>query len=163
MVATGFSQDYQTVYVLASKRIPAQGVTVEQIITKIIAFADNIRDTYGDVFCLYPDSAEQTIINTLRSKCAYHVIGSRKYPINDRIRCTDILLSSDRLKIIKGNNKALDGALRTAIWDAKHPNEDIRLDDGTTDIDTLDAFEYSFEREMYRLIRYNNNKESDGE
>ena len=163
MVATGFSQDYQTVYVLASKRIPAHGVTVEQIITKIIAFADNIRDTYGDVFCLYPDSAEQTIINTLRSKCAYHVIGSRKYPINDRIRCTDILLSSDRLKIIDGNNKALDGALRTAIWDAKHPNEDIRLDDGTTDVDTLDAFEYSFEREMYRLIRYNNNKESDVE
>ena len=73
------------------------------------------------------------------------------------------MLSSDRLKIIDGNNKALDGALRTAIWDAKHPNEDIRLDDGTNDVDTLDAFEYSFEREMYRLIRYNNNKESDGE
>ena len=73
------------------------------------------------------------------------------------------MLSSDRLKIINGNNKALDGALRTVIWDAKHPNEDIRLDDGTTDVDTLDAFEYSFEREMYRLIRYNNNKESDGE
>ena len=161
MVATGFFPDYQTVYVLASQRIPAQGVTVEQIIAKIIAFADKIRDTYGDVFCIYPDSAEQTIINTLRSKCEYRVIGSRKYPINDRIRCVDILLSSDRLKIVDGNNKALDGALKTAIWDVKHPNEDIRLDDGTTDIDTLDAFEYSFEREMYRLIRYKN-EENDG-
>jgi PBSX family phage terminase large subunit len=154
MVATGFSPDYQTVYALASQRIPAQGVRVEQIIKKIIDFADMIQATYGEVFSIYPDNAEQTIINSLRNKCDYRVVGSRKYPINDRIKCTDILLSSDRLKIVDGNNKALDGALKTAVWDANHPNEDIRLDDGTTDIDTLDAFEYSFEREMYRLICY---------
>ncbi len=154
MVATAFSPDYQTIYVLASQRIPAHGVTVGQIIKKIIDFADMIRTTYGDVFCIYPDNAEQAIINSLRNECDYRVIGSRKYPINDRIRCTDILLCGDRLKLVRGNNTALDGALKTAIWDTKHKTEDIRLDDGTTDIDTLDAFEYSFEREMYyRLIR----------
>lgn len=153
MVATGFCDDYQKVFVLASKRIPAHGVTVEQVIQKIVDFADNIMANYGDVNCIYPDSAEQTIINTLRNSCDYSVIGSRKYPINDRIRCEDILLSGDRLKILKGNNAAIDGALKTAIWDAKKKT-DVRLDDGTTDIDTLDAFEYSFEREMYRLIKY---------
>lgn len=30
------------------------------------------------------------------------------------------------------------------VWDDKKL-EDTRLDDGTSDIDTLDAFEYSFE------------------
>lgn len=154
MVATAFSPDYQTIYVLASQRIPAPGVTVGQIIKKIIDFADMIRTTYGDIFCIYPDNAEQAIINSLRNECDYRVVGSRKYPINDRIRCTDILLCGDRLKLVRGNNTALDGALKTAIWDTKYKTEDIRLDDGTTDIDTLDAFEYSFEREMYyRLIR----------
>jgi hypothetical protein len=32
--------------------------------------------------------------------------------------------------------------------------EDVRLDDGTSDIDTLDAFEYTFERDISRFIRY---------
>ena len=42
-------------------------------------------------------------------------------------------------------------ALRTAVY-KQDECEDVRLDNGTTDIDTLDAFEYSFERESMRLI-----------
>ena len=30
--------------------------------------------------------------------------------------------------------------------------EDVRLDDGTTNIDSLDALEYAFEREIPELI-----------
>lgn len=36
----------------------------------------------------------------------------------------------------------LRDALASAMWSGKHPGMDERLDDGTTDIDTLDAFEY---------------------
>jgi hypothetical protein len=43
-------------------------------------------------------------------------------------------------------------ALKTAVWDSKHTTEDIRLDDGTTNIDSLDALEYSWEREIPNLI-----------
>ena len=39
------------------------------------------------------------------------------------------------------------------MYDDKVVGEDIRLDNGTSDIDTLDAFEYSFERYIPRLIR----------
>ena len=43
--------------------------------------------------------------------------------------------------------QTLEDALTTALWDEKKCLvEDVRLDDGTSDIDTLDAFEYTFER-----------------
>ena len=43
-------------------------------------------------------------------------------------------------------------AFENAVWD---PNKtDIRLDDGTTNIDSLDAAEYSVEREASQLVRY---------
>ena len=35
-------------------------------------------------------------------------------------------------------------SLRSQVWDDKHITEDVRLDDGTKDIDTADALEYSF-------------------
>ena len=44
-------------------------------------------------------------------------------------------------------------ALQNAVWDAKQLTEDVRLDNGTTNIDSLDAMEYSFEREIPNLIK----------
>ena len=43
-------------------------------------------------------------------------------------------------------------ALKSAIWDAKKLTEDVRLDNGTTNIDSLDALEYAFERDIPILI-----------
>lgn len=154
MVATAFANEYQNVYVLAARRIDARGVTVDGLVNQITAFATEISKRYGDVHCIYPDSAEQTIINTLRSKCPFRVWQSRKYPINDRIRCADILFSTNRIVLAKGETDALNDALKNAVWDSKSLNTDVRLDDGTSDIDTLDAFEYSYEREMFKLIKY---------
>lgn len=154
MVAVAFADNYKLMYVLASKRIPASGVTVDRLVSEIVTFTDRIADEFGEIHCIYPDSAEQTIINTLRTKSKYRVFQSRKYPINDRIRCTDILFSNCRLFLVDGENAALDDALKNAVWDSKSPGEDVRLDDGTSDIDTLDAFEYAFEREMFKLVKY---------
>ena len=163
MVATAFDDDYLNVYVLASERIEAKGMTVEQVIDRIISFAEKINKKYGDIYRIYPDNAEQTIINSLKNKSPFKVHGCRKYPINDRIRCADILFSSGRLKLVSGENKALDNALRTAVWDATKLGEDIRLDNGTSDIDTLDAFEYSYERVMRKLINYTPKEEGEEE
>ena len=43
-------------------------------------------------------------------------------------------------------------ALKSAVWDSKKLTEDVRLDNGTTNIDSLDALEYAFEREIPTLI-----------
>ena len=36
-------------------------------------------------------------------------------------------------------------ALKEAVYDPKKPLEDVRLDDGSTNIDSLDSMEYSTE------------------
>ena len=41
-----------------------------------------------------------------------------------------------------------------SIMNPKNLTSDERLDDGTSDIDSLDAFEYTFERDISRFIKY---------
>ena len=46
--------------------------------------------------------------------------------------------------------ETLSTALQEAVWDEKSMKDD-RLDDGSSDIDTLDAFEYTIERDIKML------------
>ncbi|MFQ9209948.1 MAG: hypothetical protein ACLR3S_13050 [Clostridium fessum] len=39
-------------------------------------------------------------------------------------------------------------------WDPKELTKNVRLDDGTSDIDSLDSFEYTLERRISQLIKY---------
>ncbi len=50
--------------------------------------------------------------------------------------------------------ESLIKALTTAVWNPKNLTADERLDDGTSDIDTLDAFEYTYERDITKFIKY---------
>lgn len=106
-----------------------------------------------DAWC---DSAEQTLINGLRTAAAMNHLpinigNALKRPINDRIRALCILMGSGRFLIYEGCPVTID-ALKSAIWDAKQLTEDVRLDDGTTNIDNLDAMEYAYERMIPTLI-----------
>lgn len=106
-----------------------------------------------DAWC---DSAEQTLINGLRTAAAQarlpiNIGNALKKPINDRIRALSILMGADRFKIHAGCRWTID-ALKSAIWDSKKLTEDVRLDNGSTNIDSLDALEYAFERDIPVLI-----------
>ena len=106
-----------------------------------------------DVWC---DSAEQTLINGLRQAAIrehlpVNIGNALKKPINDRIRALCILMGAGRFKVADGCRITSD-ALKTAVWDSKKVTEDVRLDNGTTNIDSLDALEYAFEREIPNLI-----------
>ena len=106
-----------------------------------------------DAWC---DSAEQTLINGLRTAAAQarlpiNIGNALKKPINDRIRALCILMGADRFKVHKGCKWTID-ALKSAIWDSKKPTEDVRLDNGTTNIDSLDSLEYAYERDIPVLI-----------
>ena len=48
----------------------------------------------------------------------------------------------------------LDQGLQAAVWDSKEAEKgkDVRLDNFSTDIDILDAFEYSWERFIPKLL-----------
>ena len=75
---------------------------------------------------------------------------AKKDRINDRIFCFTSLVAQGRFMYTEECN-TLEDALSMAVW---RPNvvELERLDDGTSDIDTLDGFEYSYERDMKKYI-----------
>lgn len=108
--------------------------------------------TISEVFC---DSAEQTLINGLRNAAAksrlrVNIYDAMKKPINDRIRAACKLQGADRFKIMEHCQITID-AYASAVYDSKNLTADVRLDNGTSNIDTLDATEYAYEREIYDL------------
>ena len=152
ITATAFNDSMEEIFVLKAKSTPAVGVTVDEVVQRVISFANEIKQDYGFVDGIYCDSAEQAIINQLKSKSPYPVLNSIKNPIIDRIRCENMLISSRRLHIIKAECADLIDGLETAVWDDKQL-KDTRLDNGTSDIDILDSFEYSFEPFIIYLTR----------
>ena len=106
-----------------------------------------------DAWC---DSAEQTLINGLRVAAArehlpVNIGNALKRPINDRIRAVCLLMGAGRFYVNNACEHTID-ALKSAVWDSKKETEDVRLDNGTTNIDSLDAMEYAIERDIPTLI-----------
>lgn len=120
-------------------------------------FADFVRMcsakyTIAGVYC---DSAEQTLINGLRNAAVrnglnVNIYNAQKKPINERIRCACKLQGAGRFYIMEHCRTTID-AYASAVYDSKKLTEDVRLDNGTSNIDTLDATEYAYEREIYDL------------
>ena len=112
------------------------------------------------VYDVYCDSAEQVLIrgiwtaarSTPLAWLAGKIHNAAKTQIVDRLRLTSALMSCGRLWYLPEAATARD-ALASALWSGKHPGKDERLDDGSTDVDTLDAFEYTIERDFKRYLR----------
>lgn len=99
------------------------------------------------------DSAEQILIRglkgtALKEKLRTEIKNAMKRPILDRIRMTNLLFAQDRIRICRSCTHMIE-AFSDAVYDEKH--EDERLDNGTSDIDSLDAFEYCIEPHMAAL------------
>ena len=151
-VACAVTEDWKLI-ALRSERIDAHQVDTEQLTERFLAFGQAILAEYGWIDAAYCDSAEQTIINSFRKKAPFPVANARKCEIRDRIRSTDIMMALHVLMIVAEDCRTLIDALATCVWDKAKPEAWVRLDNGTSDIDTLDAFEYSWERLWKILIR----------
>lgn len=151
-VATGITEDYNSLIVLRSSRTNPDDI--ESLVNSFILFVKEIISKYGFVDSIYADSAEQVLIKTLQkalldNNLNIKVRNSIKNEIVDRIRIVNRLISEGRFFILE-DTESLQEALATATWDSKKLDTE-RLDDGTSDIDSLDAFEYSFEKYIKAL------------
>ena len=151
---TGFTRGMKKVVVLDEYR-EKEALTPEKLNQVFADFVRSCKERWfvTDVYC---DSAEQTLINGFRQTVArerlmVNVGNALKKPINERIRATCVLMGADRFLISEDCKETID-AFRSAVWDAKKITEDVRLDNGTTNIDSLDAYEYSVEREIPSLL-----------
>lgn len=166
-VCTGSDRGYNNLYALLSERIACKNEKGQQIEIdpeKLGAlFCDFVRRVimmFGTPDVVYCDSAEQTLILGLKSSARKNGLGwlrienALKTSINDRIRCAQRLMAQGRFFMLDTGCESLKDALCTAVWNPKETTSDVRLDDGTSDIDTLDAFEYTFERDITKFIKY---------
>lgn len=104
----------------------------------------------------YCDSAETTLIHgftsaAIKAGLKIAVLPAMKKAVNDRIRFYCRMMSADRFKIASRCTHTIE-AFETAMWDSKQVITDVRLDDGTTNIDSLDSTEYSTEPYMEALL-----------
>lgn len=151
---TGFTPGMKEVITL-EEYYRKEAISPTQLEQDFVDFVKMCRSKYkiAEAYC---DNAETTLIQGLRTACAKEHIAiavkpAYKKEVNDRIRFYCRLMSSGRYKIA-GHCKHTIEAFRTALWDSRFITKDVRLDDGTTNIDSLDAQEYSTEPYMKSII-----------
>ena len=161
-VATGITRGYQEIIPLASEwhDCSKKDIDPDKLGQLFIDFCLKVLNMYGNITHVYCDSAEQTLINGLKSAARKNGLGwlriddALKEVITERIRLTNRMMAQMRFSYMPEMCDTLVSALCTAIWNPKEITVDERLDDGTSDIDTLDAFEYTIERYIKKFIRY---------
>ena len=154
-VCTGFTKGYQKVVALKSERI-TQEQNPEELNSSFTNFVQMCYNQYKRPMTVRADSAEQVLIRGLRTAAArqglrVNILNAMKQPINDRIRATNKLIAQGRFGWCDGA-ESLVNALCEAVWDVSKL-DDVRLDNNSTDIDSLDGFEYSIEPQLAELSR----------
>lgn len=166
-VASGFTEGFEKLIVLRTERYvegerdPKTGkrlddIDPEKLSALFLRFFERVLQNYGFVTKVYADSAEQVLIRGIRNALVKANYGStkvenaRKGEIISRIRTVTTLAAQGRIFYTE-ECETFEQAISMAVWDPKKIELE-RLDDGTSDIDTLDAFEYTFERRMKKLL-----------
>ncbi|NLL92520.1 MAG: PBSX family phage terminase large subunit [Ruminococcaceae bacterium] len=156
-VATAIHTAFNRVTVVSDYKIkaPKGEIDAERVCKELLNFINRIKKEYPWLFIKYiwADNEAQYLINSIRgsirsSGMRIEVRDSKKKRIKDRIVAANTLLNTNRLFIGK-DCILVQGGLASAVWDSKRPDE--RLDNFSTDIDILDAFEYSWEPFISRL------------
>lgn len=147
-VCTRISYDFKYVIALGSEKHMGD-IDPDKLEQLQIEFAKKMMYKYNcDIDYMLPDNEEVVLIRGLRRAVETNnlntlVRGCVKEPINDRIDCGRTMIAYDIFYYIEEECDTLVEAISSALWDSEK-NEDTRLDDFTTDIDTIDAWEYSW-------------------
>lgn len=144
---TGFTKGFKQVVVL-DEYYCKKRLNPKQLQDDFVDFVRRAQSRYK-VYEAYCDSAEQTLISGLEMACmqahvAIDIKNAIKGPINDRIAFYNSLIAQGRWKVMRHCTHIIE-AFEQAVYDDKKPNQDVRLDDGLMNVDSLDSTEYSTE------------------
>lgn len=128
-----------------------QGIDANKLSELFLQFVSDVILKYGKPRYAFWDNAETVLGQSIENACRKEfpfllVLPAIKKKINERINYTVRLIGAGRF-FITPDCLTLKKALQDAVYNSKVPQEE-RLDDGSTDIDTLDAFEYTIERDI---------------
>lgn len=152
MVATAIIAGHKRAVVLAAVKYDGE-VETNALGKKFVEFATMIQQKYNKLDYAYCDAKEVFLLKTIKSAVEIHrvpitVRTAANDSVNNRIRLTTRLLSQDRLFLTE-DCETLSRAFSTAVWSEKR-SEDSRST--ATDVGTLNAFEYTIEREGARFL-----------
>ena len=159
-VATAFMEGFKELIVIADHRIEGGKGEIgpKTVYTEFISFVKALYKEYNPLLIkiAWADNEAQTIINGLRTasrnaRLMLKIADCYKAPVNDRIAALLTFMADGRFHVMK-SCKHVIGSLSEQVWDSKVEGEDVRLDDGTCDIDTADALEYSFSKFIKILL-----------
>lgn len=144
---TGFTRGFKQVVVL-DEYYCKKRINPKRLQEAFIDFVQRAKAKYK-VYEAYCDSAEQTLISGLEAasvdaRVNIDIRNAIKGPINDRIAFYNSLIAQGRWKVMR-HCKHIISAFEQAVYDDKKPNQDVRLDDGSMNVDSLDSTEYSTE------------------
>ncbi len=179
-VAVGFSPGFSHITALCDRKLDNSlgEVTSDEVNASCISFLETVAAQYPDVPIryLFCDSEAQYLIHGLRRALkdkrtisdpknrtkvlVPKVMNAAKLPIHERIFCETSLFAQKRLRLCDACT-LLAAGLSGAVWDASR-EKDVRLDNFTSDIDILDAFEYAFEQYIPKLCAQKTEKAKAG-
>jgi PBSX family phage terminase large subunit len=126
-----------------------------KLTSEFIAFVKKQIAARYIVKAVYVDGAEQVLRLSLERGLRAAGIGipvqnALKRDVNDRIRFYNGLIGHDKYRVMAHCTYTIT-ALQNAVWNDKKLFDE-RLDDGTTNIDSLDALEYTTESYQKQLL-----------
>lgn len=153
-VAVGLTERVEEVIVLG-EFYTKEELDPIMLYKKLIAFFTPLCDKYSYIK-VFADNAELMMVRGLSNACTEANLrasvpktGCIKHEIIDRIVLENTLFAQQRIKIPRHCKHLVDG-FQTAVWDL-NSKKDTRLDDGTSNIDSLDALEYSLSTRMKQI------------
>lgn len=161
-VATLIYNNFSGCFIIADDKIDMQGgesdskdfrERLEDFIRLVLALG------IADVRYIYGDSADPVMVNDIVAVVKkmhlanrIRVLGSEKRTILDRIKAKKAMMSSRHWFVAKEAKNVIEST-QTQVWDSREGHEDERLDNGSCDIDTADAEEYSWSAFLDKLIK----------
>ncbi|MCM1524726.1 MAG: PBSX family phage terminase large subunit [Ruminococcus sp.] len=150
---TGYTKGYKKIATL--EEYYRKGImSPAELENDFVDFVRRCKEKYPALRDVYCDSAEQVLIRGLenalrREKLPVELHNARKGEIGQRIRFYTAIMCSGRYFISPRCVNTIK-AFSEAVWEKD--GSDRRLDNGSLNIDSLDAQEYSTERRMNDIL-----------
>lgn len=154
--ATGIRRGYKGICVLKD-HWDKTNPTSDRLCADFVNFVRDTMSTFGNVAEIFCDSENSTLIESFKLALRNAHIGipvhnAIKGSINGRIQFYCRLMDLDAYQILSTCKHTIQ-AHKDAVWDSKAAPDDKRLDNGTSNIDSLDSEEYTTEKIQRQILQ----------
>lgn len=162
-VATLFYNNYHGVCIIADDLLEMSGGESDAkdfhdrfrlFLEYVIALGVSvIRYAWGDCADPVMINEMRNVVKELKLANQVRVLNCKKHTIKKRIDTKKAMLALNRWSVYEKATHVIDST-ETQVWDSRDGHEDERLDNGSVDIDTADAEEYSWSGFLDKIISF---------